>query len=240
MHNEPLKYLYFDVFGTVVDWYSSIKAHLEAYLTEEGINFDAGLLALEWRKLYGPAMCKVKDNILPWTDLDHLQADTFAELADRYHLPIPEDDFLEIARFWHYLKPWPDAKEGLTRLRQRHTLVTLSNGTVELLSDMAKYGDLPFDIILGSDIPCAYKNDPYYMEINLELLGEKGRSAAGFVAAHPGDMRLAREMALLAVFVRRPLEYGPDSGYEPDPQIEVDYVVDSLVQLADILDEADL
>jgi 2-haloacid dehalogenase len=238
--NEPLKYLYFDMFGTVVDWYSSIKAQLETYLAEKDIDFDAGLLALEWRKLYGPSMCKVKNQEIPWTNLDHLQAGNFQELAERYHLPIPEADLLDIARFWHYLKPWPDALEGLTRLKEKHTLVTMSNGTVELLSDMAKYGNLPFDIVLGSDIPRAYKNDPRYMEVNLDLLGEKARSAAAFVAAHPGDMRCARDIGILAVFVRRPLEYGPDSGYEPDSQIEVDYEVDSLIQLADILDEVGL
>lgn len=229
-----VRYLYFDVFGTVVDWYSSIRAQLEEYLYIHGIDFDAGLLTREWRGLYGPSMMKVINREIEWANLDKLHACSFGQLVRRYQLPIPESDYPAIAQYWHYLAPWEDSVPALLRLRRQYMLVALSNGHLALLADMAKSAGLPWDLILGSDIPRTYKRDPRFFEVNLSLLGPDARNAI-VVAAHAGDLRNAKQLGMQAAFVRRPLEYGEEIASQSDPETEVDYLVDSLDELADQL-----
>src|SRR5687767_8856990 len=68
----PVKALVFDVFGTVVDWRSSIAHEVEALAKRNGFGVDGAKFADAWRAEYGPSMNRVRTGALPWTRLDDL------------------------------------------------------------------------------------------------------------------------------------------------------------------------
>ena len=112
-------------------------------------------------------------------------------------------------RVWHRLTAWPDAVPGLTRLRVRYVLATLSNGNVALLTNMAKYAGLPWDCILSAELMQHYKPDPETYLGAAALLGLRPEQVM-MVAAHKGDLRTAQAVGLQTAFVPRPMEWGPE------------------------------
>jgi 2-haloacid dehalogenase len=153
--------LTFDVFGTVVDWRSSIVRELRGWFGPRGIERDWEAVADRWRALYQPAMEEVRRGRRPWTRLDDLHRDNLRVVLAEFGLAgLNEPEIEHLNRAWHRLDPWPDAVDGLTRLRRRFILATLSNGNVALLVNMAKRAGLPWDAILGAEVARAYKPMP--------------------------------------------------------------------------------
>jgi len=203
-----LRALAFDVFGTVVDWRSSVAAEVSAAAARHGLEVAAESFADAWRGLYQPSMDRVRRGEVGWTALDDLHRASLDELLERFgmdRLDAREREDLNLA--WHRLRPWPDAPEGLRRLHARHTLCTLSNGNVALLVDLARHGALPFDCILSAELCHAYKPDPRTYRMVPELLRLRPDQVM-MVAAHPSDLRAAAAEGLRTAFVRRPLEWG--------------------------------
>jgi 2-haloacid dehalogenase len=226
--------LVFDVFGTVVDWRSTIIREGEALGREKDLDVDWAAFADAWRGRYAPSMDRVRSGEIPWTNLDTLHRTSLEELLDELgveSLSGKEKDHFN--RVWHRLDPWPDAVEGLTRLKKRYVISPLSNGNVALLVNMAKRAGLPWDLILSADLVRHYKPDPetYLMAPNLlDLLPEQ----VMMVAAHSDDLRAAQENGLRTAYVPRPLEFGPGGeGEPPDPSF--DLVADDFVELAKML-----
>jgi 2-haloacid dehalogenase len=192
----------FDVFGTVVDWRSGI-AEAAARQGLPGERF-----ADAWRARYAPSMDAVRRGELPWMNLDALHRRSLDDLLEEFdagHLGEPERKDLVLA--WHRLPPWPDAQNGLERLRSRYVLATLSNGGVALLTNLAKQAGLRFDCILSAELFKHYKPDPEVYLGAAELLGLKPSEVA-LVAAHFNDLRAAQRCGLKAVFVERLNEFG--------------------------------
>ena len=69
---QGIKALIFDVFGTVVDWRTSIVNECQELGNVKNIQIDWNLFADRWRGKYGPFMDKVRSGIIPWTNLDSL------------------------------------------------------------------------------------------------------------------------------------------------------------------------
>src|SRR5258706_254836 len=151
MDESSISALTFDVFGTVVDWRTSITREGEAFGTPRRLSVDWAKFADAWRGLYQPAMEEVRSGRRPWAKLDELHRESLVRLLGDFGITgvsPAEIDHLNYA--WHRLDPWPDAVPGLTRLKQRFTLATLSNGNIALMVDMAKRAGLPWDAILGA------------------------------------------------------------------------------------------
>ena len=216
---SQVKALTFDVFGTVVDWRGSIIRDCTKFGAERGINIDWGTFADTWRGAYRPSMDRVRRGELPWTNLDTLHRMVLDELLVKFGISgLSEPDIDHLNHVWHRLDPWPDSVEGLTRLRKRFILATLSNGNVALLTNMAKYGGLPWDCILSAELPKHYKPDPETYLSAAELLGLRPDQVM-MVAAHKDDLRAAQRSGLKAAFVTRPYERGPNHtpDLSPDP-----------------------
>jgi 2-haloacid dehalogenase len=227
-----VKALTFDVFGTVVDWRSSIMREAELLTKSKGLVLDWGKFADAWRAGYQPAMRRVRTGELPWTRLDELHRYILNELLTPFGLTglSPEEiDYLNQA--WHRLQPWPDSVSGLTRLRRRYVLATLSNGNVSLLVDMAKNAGLPWDCILSAELARHYKPDPEAYLTAAQLLG-LAPGQVMMVAAHPGDLLAARMLGFKAAFVSRPLEYGSAAKADSLGEVEVDLIASDLEDLA--------
>lgn len=236
MDPASLSALTFDVFGTVVDWRSSIIREGEALGKARGIDVDWAKFADAWRGLYQPAMEEVRSGRRPWTRLDDLHRESLVRLLGDVgvaSLSAAEIDHLN--RAWHRLDPWPDAVPGLTRLKRRFVLATLSNGNIALMVNMAKRAGLPWDMVLGAEIAHAYKPQPEAYLRSADSLGLRPEQCL-MVAAHPSDLAAAARAGLRTAYVPRPLEHGPDRAATlPAPGQPFDVVAADFVELAEKL-----
>ena len=218
-----VKAMTFDVFGTVVDWRSSIIREGEQLTVRTGIEVDWPRFADAWRAGYGPAMRRVRSGELPWTRIDDLHRMILDGLIPEFGLTaLDEASRDDLNRVWHRLSPWPDTVSGLTRLRTRYVLASLSNGNVALLVNMAKHSGLPWDAVLSAELAHQYKPDPEVYLTAADLLGLEPEQVM-MVAAHKGDLRAAAALGFKTAYVPRPLEYGPDREIDttPDPSFDV-------------------
>jgi 2-haloacid dehalogenase len=158
MPGSVVKALTFDVFGTVVDYRGTIVREEERLSRAKGLSVDWAQFADAWRARYRPSMDRVMRGELPWTTLDALHRLSLNELLSEFQLNdhFTEDERDHLNRVWHRLQPWPDVIPGLTHLRKRFVLATLSNGNVALLVNMARYSALPWDYILSAELAQAY------------------------------------------------------------------------------------
>ena len=226
--------LFFDVFGTVVDWRTSIIREVEAFVAAMAIDLDAAAFADAWRGLYQPYMERVRTGAEPWTPLDDLHLRSLRQLlAERGLNDLPEEAVVDLSLAWRRLDPWPDSPAALRRLRQRYLVGPVSNGNVALMVHLARYADLPWDAILGAEPARAYKPDPAVYRTAAALLRLPPERCL-MVAAHNGDLRAAAAVGLRTAFVHRPLEFGPErSGEMPDGAYDI--VAADLADLADQL-----
>jgi len=212
--SPAVKALVFDVFGTVVDWRGSIIREGMALGRRKKLKVDWPAFADAWRTGYRPAMARVRSGELPWTKIDDLHRMILEDLLKRFPLGrIAEEEIDHLNRVWHRLKPWPDARAGLAKLKRKHVIATLSNGNVALLTNMAKHAKLPWDCILSAEVMRHYKPDPETYLGAAGLLGVKPGELM-MVAAHKDDLHAARACGLKTAFVPRPREYGPQA--KPD------------------------
>lgn len=229
-----IRALAFDVFGTVVDWRSSVSRELAAFGARHGIFDDWAAFADDWRAGYVPAMDRVRRGELPWTRIDDLHRGRLVELLDDRGIDADDAEIDDLNRAWHRLDPWPDAVAGLTRLKERFVITTLSNGNVSLLTNMAKYAGLPWDCVLSAEIFRHYKPDPETYLGCADILDVAPRELM-MVAAHPSDLRAARDAGLRTGFVFRPAEYGPQRTLRKPAEGEFDVIADDFGDLADRL-----
>jgi 2-haloacid dehalogenase len=154
------------------------------------------------------------------------------ELLARHHIQnLTEQEIDHLNRAWHRLDPWPDAVAGLTRLKQKYILATLSNGNVSLLVNMAKRAALPWDAVLGAETAGAYKPQPQAYLRSAEMLGLAPEQCM-MVAAHNGDLAAASALGMKTAFVRRPAEYGPDQKTDLAPEGAWDIAAEDFLELA--------
>ena len=229
---DAVKALTFDVFGTVVDWRSSIIREVEDFSRRKGVAIDAANFADEWRGAYQPSMQRVRSGELPWTRLDDLHRMSLEELLRRFGVADAERAEIDwLNRAWHRLSPWPDSIAGLTRLRHKYVLATLSNGNVALLVNMAKHAGLPWDCVLSAELARHYKPDPETYRMAADFLGLAPYEVM-MVAAHNGDLVAARAEGLRTAFVARPTEYGPRQTRDLRAEHDFDVVARDFVDLA--------
>ncbi len=197
------KILAFDVFGTVVDWHGSIRREAEAMMP----GIDGSAFALAWRAGYKPAMAEVRNGHLGWTRIDDLHRRILDRILPEFGQDLPEAQRQYLNLAWHRLQPWPDAVEGLNRLKSRFTLVTLSNGNLSLLAHMAKQAQLPWDLILSAEVFRHYKPDPEAY-LGVATVFDVTPNEVMLVATHEDDLDAAQRCGLQTAYVHRPTEYG--------------------------------
>lgn len=209
-----VKALVFDVFGTVVDWRTSVAEEVEALAKRKGFAVDGAKFADRWRAGYGPSMNRVRTGELPWTKLDRLHRMTLDQILVEFGIKgLTEAETDALNRAWHRLRPWPDAVAGLTRLKAKFIIAPLSNGNIALMTNMAKNAGLPWDCILGAELARHYKPDREVYQSAADFL-DLQTAEVMMVAAHSGDLKAASGVGLRTAFVARPLEYGPNG--KPD------------------------
>ena len=229
---DSVKALTFDVFGTVVDWRSSIIREGQLLSASKGFDVDWAEFSDRWRGGYGPAMNRVRTGELPWTKIDDLHRMILDDLVEEYNLAgLSEAELDHFNKAWHRLIPWPDTIAGLNRLKTKYVIATLSNGNVSLLTNMAKSAGLPWDAVLSAELAKHYKPDPEAYLTAADLLSLPSEQVM-MVSAHPGDLRAAARAGLRTAYVIRPLERGPGRQVGRNSDGEFDYTADDFVDLA--------
>ncbi|KAI9878355.1 MAG: hypothetical protein M1830_001136 [Pleopsidium flavum] len=221
IRTTPPKALLFDVFGTVVDWRSTITntliSHCTTALSAADTSLpsavrlhastltpqDWGTFAQQWRNSY-KHFTQTHDPSKPFITIDEHHYTSLKTLLHTWSLTslFPDAEVHEISLLWHHLNPWPDSSPGISALNQKFTTCTLSNGNVSLLTDMAAYASLPWTHIFSSEHFSAYKPSPLVYNGAAEKLGLQTGQCA-LVAAHLGDLKAARGCGYRTVYVER-------------------------------------
>ena len=232
---SDIRALVFDVFGTVVDWRTSISRQAAEFGSKHGVEADWNQFADDWRAGYGAGMAKVNAGEDEWKIVDQIHRERLYVLLGQYEFPtIDEDELVEFNKSWHRLDGWPDSTSGLTRLKSKFTIASLSNGNVALLTNMAKYANLPWDAVLSAELTSKYKPHPRAYQRTAELLGLE-HSQVMLVAAHNNDLRGAIDAGLRAALVTRPDEFGDSKQPDLEPEPDFDYFAKDFNDLADQL-----
>lgn len=207
---STVKAMVFDTFGSVVDWRGSITRDLTRWGTESGYSCDWTALAVKWRALYQPSMEKVRSGQREWTILDVLHRESLEQLLPEFGLEkMTEAQRQHVNKVWHRLDGWPDAVSGLTRLKSKYIIAPLSNGNVSLLTDIAKYTGLPWDLNLSTEVFHCYKPQPQSY-LGVAKILQLDPSEVMMCAAHNDDLAAARKVGLKTAFWPRPTEHGPE------------------------------
>jgi 2-haloacid dehalogenase len=224
----------FDTFGTVVDWRSSVIAECAQRGKAKGLHVNWVDFADQWRLGYRPALNKVRAGAMAWTNLDDLHRMILEQLLVDFKIEgLTEEDKINWSHVWRRLKPWPDSVQGLTMLKARYIISPMSNGNIALMTALAKFGGLPWDLILGSDIVRHYKPDremymsaPFYLDLKPDEVM--------MCAAHAADLKSAGSYGLRTGFIHRPDEFGGGPAGVPDQAKpgDFDVVSESIVDLA--------
>ena len=232
---DSIKAVVFDVFGTVVDWRTSIIREGRELGKRKSINADWEAFADAWRGKYQPSMEWVRKGERPWTKLDDLHKESLLELLQEFKIQgLNEEEIDDLNRAWHRLDPWPDTVEGLTRLKRKYIIATLSNGNVALLTNMAKRAALPWDAVLGAEPARAYKPTPECYLRTADFLGLPTEQMM-LCAAHNDDLVAARSHGYRTAFVRRAGEYGPHQKKDLKAEHDFDVIGETIVEIAEKL-----
>jgi 2-haloacid dehalogenase len=231
---NQVKALLFDVFGTLVDWRSSIALQAQAILAPQGISIDWLAFADAWRAQYQPSMEEIRSGRSPFCKLDVLHRRNLDTILPAFRLDgVDETTRASLNFAWHRLDPWPDVAPGLARLRREFRLAPCSNGNIALMVDLARHNGWPWDAILGAELAHDYKPKPVVYLTAADAF-DCAPGEAMMVAAHPFDLAAAAAAGLRTAFVARPDEYGAGRG-ERAPDFAVDVSVSSVVELAERL-----
>jgi 2-haloacid dehalogenase len=232
-----VKALVFDVFGTLVDWRSSIAREARAILAPLGAAIDYEAFADAWRAEYQPTMEEVRSGRLPFSKLDVLHRRNLDTILPRFELGrIDEATRVNLNLAWHRLDPWPDVTEGLAQLRTNFLVAPCSNGNISIMVDLARRNRFVWDAILGAEIARDYKPKPV-VYLSAAAAFDCKPEETMMVAAHSYDLAAAAELGLRTAFIARPDEFGPGKG-ESRASVPVDFSADGLIALADRLASA--
>jgi 2-haloacid dehalogenase len=209
-----VKALFFDVFGTVVDWRSGIVSAVEKISKKNNISLKATEFADAWRAEYQPAMEEIRIGKRDFTILDILHEENLQKISQKFNLNnLSNEDTNFLVTAWHRLPGWPDSSEGLHKLKTNYILATQSNGNIALIVNMAKYSNLNWDVILGAEVLGYYKPHPKAYLMACKALNLKP-SECLMVAAHDDDLKAASLQGMKTAYVHRPFEYGKDKLFD--------------------------
>ena len=223
--------LIFDVFGTVVDWRTGVAREVASAFAAKGVAVDAEAFADAWRGEYQPAMERIRSGARGYVPLDDLHRENLERALERlgYAALFSEAEKAALTAAWEKLPPWPDSVPGLTRLKARWPIAPCSNGSIALMTRLARFGGLPRDCILGADIARDYKPRAEVYLASAAALRLAPEEVV-MVACHNDDLAAARAAGLRTAWFPRPKEHG--LGSAPEAAQDWDWIAGDLEDLA--------
>jgi 2-haloacid dehalogenase len=228
--------LIFDVFGTLVDWRTGVADRLKKEFANKDIEADSLAFADAWRGEYQPSMEPIRSGERAYVPLDILHLENLKIVLARFGIAdqFTDDELRGLSHAWENLPAWPDTSVGLKRLKRHFLIAPCSNGSIALMSRLARFASLPWDAILGADIAKTYKPAAEVYLKSAAALGLEPRQVV-MVAAHNDDLRAAAECGLATAFIPRPLEYGRQNSSDAEPARDWDFVARDVEDLAERL-----
>ncbi|MBB5515664.1 2-haloacid dehalogenase [Rubricella aquisinus] len=229
----PIRACIFDVFGSLVDWRGSVARHVAGVAARKGVTLDAIAVATDWRAEYQPGMARVRDGARGYVPLEVLHLENFDRVLDQHGLSGAFDatDRITLNQAWERLDPWADVPEGLAMVRAQRLVAPCSNGSIAMMTRLARHGGLVWDAIVGADIARDYKPKPEVYHASARALG-LAPSEVMMIAAHNDDLAAARDAGLSTGFFPRPTEHGPDQSTDLTAEQDWDVVAHDLKDLA--------
>ncbi len=231
---KPKAYI-FDVFGTIVDWRNGVADVAQRFFDKKNLDENPHSFADAWRAKYQPAMEKIRSGNRGYFSLDLLHKENLDELLSDLEIEhyFNEEEKQALNKAWEQLPPWADCVEGLSAIKQNAIIAPCSNGSIALMTHLAKFGSLPWDCILGAEIAQNYKphRDAYLKSVS--ALGLKPDEVV-MVAAHNSDLVAARKYGLKTAFIARPIEHGKGQKIDLEPSENWDYVIEKIGDLTQV------
>jgi 2-haloacid dehalogenase len=229
-----VKALFFDVFGTLVDWRGSIARETRAALEPRGHTIDWFAFADAWRGEYQGAIEEVRAGRIAFCKLDVLHRRNLDRILPRFNADgVGEEDRRNLNMAWHRLEAWPDVSPGLARLKRKYLLAPVSNGNVSLVVDLARRNNFAWDAILGAEFSGDYK-PKHAVYLDAAEAFDLAPECCLRVAAHGAGLAAAAAAGLRTAHVARPDEKGKGRG-EAAPSVGVDFAAKDLGDLVEKL-----
>lgn len=227
-----IKALLFDVFGTVVDWRTSVINECLELEKNTGIKGNWVKLTDMWRQNYMPSMDKVRNGVREWVNLDTLHKESLIKILKELNINgLSEKNLDHLNTAWHRLSPWSDTVEGLNLLKSNYSISTLSNGGIDLLTNMANKQKLPWDNVFSAETFMHYKPDSETYLGAVEKLNYETHEVM-LVAAHNNDLLSAKSYGLKTAFVVRATEYGENQDFDLKADNEIDLSATDFIDLS--------
>ena len=226
---DQVRYLTFDVFGTILDLGGSLTPYLADFLRKKGSRVAAADVWSQYR--YRQRIEQYQDTIVM---LGHPGYRDSARRALIYVLraagvPFDDAEIAELMQMWQQLKPFPDALDGLRRLERRFGLVVLSNGEPEFLDHLVQNQIRhAFHAVLSVSQVGAFKPHPGVYRLAMRELAAEPHELL-MVSSNSFDVMGARACGLRGAYVDR---YALP--YEETP-FQADLTVRDFAELADRL-----
>ena len=224
-----MKALFFDIFGTLVDWRSSIMEglkELEFFKKKNSEQLEE--LVINWRKEYQPIINKVNNNTLPWQTLDELHNRTLEKVLKKMGFDkMKETDKKYLVLLWHQIRPWKDSCAAINKLNKNYITASLSNGNILLQKNLLKYANLNFDFIFSAEHFKKYKPNKLVYMGAIDMLNLKVSQCA-LVASHKNDLYAASKIGMRTIYIRREKEYGNYGSFFKEKNFQADLELSSL------------
>lgn len=223
---DRVKFLTFDIFGTVMDLTGSLAGPAGEFLASHGSNLSGEVFYADWRERQ--RIEQYQDNLLMLGHSGYLETcrRAFVYCLKKYNVDYEAEAVREFMQVYLALRPYPDAIEGLKSLGARYKLVALSNGEQWYLERLLENNvPVEFDAIISVDQVGQFKPSPgIYRKAVQRLRCEPGEIM--MVAAHAFDILGAQACGFKGAYVNRYNLPTEDSEYQPE------VIVEDFIQLA--------
>lgn len=232
---RDLRVVLFDLFGTVLDWRGSIIDELVNFGLKHRCNTNWGEFADQWRAGFRALQSRIANGKTPWMTMDEIHRSVLVQMLEELGVPrLSDEEVTDLNCAWHRLRPWPDAVDGIVRLKRQYMVSPLSNGNLSMLTAASRHAGLTWDCVLSSAMFSSYKPDPKVYRGAASLLGLAPQEVM-LVASHAYDTDGARSAGFKTAYVFRPDEFGPGRGEDPGDTSRFDFVAANFLELADLL-----
>jgi len=232
MMRVVVKALLFDMQGTATDFHSTVCGEAQRISAGRHPGVDWPDVVRRWRAGYFAVLEAAQSRHTGWVPVHSVYRHALDTVLDDCGISgFSDAEREELTLAWRLLKPWPDVVPGLTRLKDAHTVATLSNADVSAVIAISKRAGLPWDAVFAAEMAGVFKPNPAIYRMAATYLGLDPTEIM-MVASHKYDLRAADRLGFRTAFVARPLEFGVDG------HADVAYSDEFDVNASDFLDLA--
>ena len=210
-----VKFLTFDLYGTVVDMQGGLAGAVTPFLKDKGWEGRPHQFVTWWRRTHFEismidALCDRGHT--SYREIGHRSV---SHVMDRAGISYSTDEVHWLVAQIEKLRPFPEVLDALGALKNRYRLAILSNGDRDMLSSAAPYVGFEFDAMLSVEEAGYFK--PHFATYRkaAEVLGEEPARIL-HVANHPFDCIGAKAAGMQAAYIDRRRRPFGDTPHQPD------------------------